>query len=277
MKNKTAPDRPQPYDTASDQSYAALVRALSRGDAEDPEPLSCAECRAQLPALCHLQAAGEPLPDPTAAAGAHLEICAACAAEYAALQDVLGELAAGTLADLAAEPAFDLSFMSTSSSPSPTSWRRALGESAWRLFTDLQISLHAAGASFGALPGSLTATPALAGSAMLRTDASAGQLEVLVLPAPDAGISIHLGVSSLVADYAAVIVKLLAIPSEKPLGDTRVTLRNAQHQLLTGLVTRPDGTAVFEHLPLGRYFVQVRYAQDIWEIPLIIVAGNPPV
>lgn len=277
MNNKTAPNQPQPYDTASDESFAAMIRGLRRDDAEDPEPLSCAECRAQLPALCHLQAAGEPLPNVTAAARAHLESCPACAAEYAALQDVLGELAAGTLADLAAEPTLDLSFLGTPSAPGPALWRRTLGEGVWRLFTDLQISLHAAGATFGVLPASLTTTPALAGSAVFRTDTPAPRLELLVLPAPDAGISIHLGVGPLVADYAAVIVKLLAIPSEKPLGDTRVTLRNAQHQLLTGLVTRPDGTAVFEHLPLGRYFVQVRYAQELWEIPLIIVAGSPPV
>jgi hypothetical protein len=280
MNNKTVPDQPQPYDMAPDEGFATLVRALRQDDAEDPEPLSCAECRAQLPALYHLQASGEPLPASVAAAHTHLADCPACEAEYAALQDVMGELAAGTLTGTVtgqtAEPTFDLSFLSRPSVPGPALWRRALGESVWQLFTSLQISLHAAGAAFSALPAALTTTPVPASAGVFRSDTPAGRLELLILPAPDAAVSVSLGVVPQVGDYAAVIVKLLAVPGEKPLGDTRVTLRNAQHQLLTGLVTRPDGTAVFDHLPLGRYFVQVRYAQDTWEIPLIIVAGSPP-
>jgi hypothetical protein len=279
MKNKPAPNQPQPYDMAPDESFAALVRALKLDDAEDPEPLSCAECRAQFPALYHLQASGESLPSPTAAARAHLAGCPDCAAEYAALQEVMGELATGALtgayATRAAEPSFDLSFLGTPPAQEPPLWR-VVGEHIWGLFTDLQIALQGAGAAFVALPPALTTTPAPAGGGLLRTDTAGGGLELLILPAADARISISLGVGPQVGDYAAIIVRILAIPSEKPLGDTRVTLRNAQHQLLTGLVTRPDGTAIFEHLPLGRYFVQVRTAQDTWEIPLIIVAGTPP-
>ena len=273
MKTNTALDQSQQYTLGSDEAFAALVRALRPDDAEDPEPLSCAECRAQLPALYHLQGSAELLPTSTAAARAHLAGCPACAAEYAALEDVLGELASGTLADVEAEPALDLSFLSRPPVQGPALWR-VLGDSAWRLYTDLQVSLREAGVSFGSLPAALTMTPVPACAGVFRTGTPAGRLELLMLPAPDADISIQLGVGPQVGDYAAVIVKLLAIPSEKPLGDTRVTLRNAQHQLLTGLVTRPDGTAVFERLSLGRYFVQVRYGQDSWEIPLIIVAGS---
>jgi hypothetical protein len=105
---------------------------------------------------------------------------------------------------------------------------------------------------------------------------NAARPEVLVLPAPDAGLSIHLAVGPVVAGGAMILVKLLALPSEQPLGATRVTLRNAQRQLLMGLVTHADGTAVFEQLGLGRYFVQVRYAQNTWEIPVVIVAGSTP-
>lgn len=275
MKNNTAPEQSQQYTMASDEAFAALVGALRHDDAEDPEPLSCAECRAQLPALYHLQGAAEPLPTSTAAACAHLASCPACAAEYAALEDVLGELASGSLADLETEPAFDLSFLRRPHVQGPALWR-VLGDSAWRLYTDLQVSLREAGVSFGLLPASLAATPVPVCAGVFRADTPAGRLELLMLPAPDADISIQLGVGSQVGDYAAVIVKILSVPSGKPLGDLRVTLRNAQHQLLTGLVTRPDGTAVFERLPLGRYFVQVRYGQDSWEIPLIIVAGSSP-
>ena len=189
---------------------------------------------------------------------------------------MLGELAAGTLADLAAEPTLDLSFLGTPSAPGPALWRRTLGEGVWRLFTDLQISLHAAGATFGVLPASLTTTPALAGSAVFRTDTPARRLELLVLPAPDAGISVHLAVGPVIADNAVVMVKLLAVPSAQPLANTHITLRNAQRQLLMGLVTKADGTAVFEQLPRGRYFVQVRHDKHLWEIPLVIVAASPP-
>src|SRR5512147_1625385 len=96
------------YGAAHDPSLAALLRALA---AAEPQPLSCAECRTQLPALYHLQAESAPLPASAAAALAHLAGCPDCAAEYDALQAVLGELAAGTLPTPAAFPTFDLSFM----------------------------------------------------------------------------------------------------------------------------------------------------------------------
>jgi hypothetical protein len=43
---------------------------------------------------------------------------------------------------------------------------------------------------------------------------------------------------------------------------------------LAGAVTGYDGTSLFEQLPLGRYFVQVRHTDQTWEIPLMIVEGK---
>ncbi|MBK8047412.1 MAG: hypothetical protein IPK16_10005 [Anaerolineales bacterium] len=298
MNYSASSNQPQPYATVPDELLASLVRAI--GDADAQDPLSCAECRAQLPALYHLTLEGSQLPAHCQAARTHLEFCSACAAEYAALQAVLGALAMETLPSLATEPIFDLSFIDSSlpvssqtatappsiagpSAPlgslgiSPPLWRQGLETSVWQLFAEVQIWLRTAGATFGVLPTPLASSPvALNGGAAFRSDVPAGQPEVLVLPAPDARISIHLAVGPMVAGSAAVMVKLLAMPSEQPLGEIRVMLRNAQHQLLMGLVTRPDGTAIFEQLPLGHYIVQVRYAQNTWEIPLVVVAGSPP-
>jgi len=276
------------YGAAYDPSLAALLRALA---AAEPQPLSCAECRTALPALFHLQAESAPLPASCQAALAHLEGCPDCMAEYDALQAVLGELAAGTLPTPAAFPTFDLSFMgaeettedSTPAAPPggvPALWQQVRGARAWQFIADLEVRIRAAGSSvcatFGTLPGALAPAPLTAGSSVFRTETPEWQPEVLVLPAPDAGISVHLAVGPVIADNAVVMVKLLAVPSAQPIANTHITLRNAQRQLLLGLVTKADGTAVFEQLPRGRYFVQVRHDKHLWEIPLVIVAASPP-
>lgn len=303
MSNSREQHQPQqgPTNRAdSDPSLAALLRALA---AAEPEPLSCAECRAELPALYHLQAEGAPLDDTLRPVLAHLGGCPDCTAEYTALEAVLAELAEGSLPELAATPTFDLSFLETSEATSPTPappgrstlapqpslWQRASGTRAWQLVSDLQVRLRTGGtaagtavaAAFGTLPGTLTPMPLNGSAAALRTDAPPTGVEwhpeVLVLPAPDADISIHLAVGPVIADNAVVMVKLLAVPSTQPIANTHITLRNAQRQLLLGLVTKPDGTAVFEQLPRGRYLIQVRHDNHLWEIPLVIVAGSPPV
>lgn len=307
MSNSREQHQPQqgPASRADyDPSLAALLRALA---AAEPEPLSCAECRAELPALYHLQAEGTPLDTPQSAALAHLRGCPDCAAEYAALETVLGDLAAGTLPELAAAPTFDLSFLAapetraitTSAAaevatsappghgepaPQPSLWQQASGSRTWQLVADLQVRLRTAGttiaAAFGTLPATLIPTPLNGNAAAFRNDTPVGSAawhpEVLVLPAPDAEISIHLAVGPVIADNAVVMIKLLAVPSTQPIANTHITLRNAQRQLLLGLVTKPDGTAVFEQLPRGRYFVQVRHDNHLWEIPLVIVAASPP-
>ena len=289
------------YGSAHDPSLAALLRALA---AAEPEPLSCAECRTELPALYHLQAESAPLPASCQAALDHLAGCPDCTAEYEALQAVLGELAAGTLPMPAAFPTFDLSFMAeeettristpaaapdsipgtTPAAPpgrEPALWQQVRGTHTWQVIADLEVRIRAAGSSvwaaFGTLPGALAPAPlTAAGSSVFRTETPEWQPEVLVLPAPDAGISVHLAVGPVIADNAVVMVKLLAVPSAQPIANTHITLRNAQRQLLLGLVTKADGTAVFEQLPRGRYFVQVRHDKHLWEIPLVIVAASPP-
>ena len=304
MSNSREQRQPQQqdpaYGSAHDPSLAALLRALA---AAEPEPLSCAECRTELPALYHLQAESAPLPASCQAALDHLAGCPDCTVEYEALQAVLGELAAGTLPMPAAFPTFDLSFMGSeettgNSTPAstpdtipgttpaappgrePALWQQVRSARTWQVIADLEVRIRAAGSSvwaaFGTLPGALAPAPLTAGSSVFRTETSEWQPEVLVLPAPDAGISVHLAVGPVIADNAVVMVKLLAVPSAQPIANTHITLRNAQRQLLLGLVTKADGTAVFEQLPRGRYFVQVRHDKHLWEIPLVIVAASPP-
>lgn len=197
MSNSREQHQPQQHDpaygAAHKPSLAALVRALA---AVEPEPLTCAECRTQFPALYHLQTEGTPLPVSAQAALAHLAGCPDCAAEYDALQAVLGELAAGTLPTPAAAPTFDLSFLAlgaasqvtsqvTSQATGPTPaqgsvpdttpaappgrapafWQQVGRAHTWQFLAGIEVRLRAAGstvyATFGALPGALTPAPAL--------------------------------------------------------------------------------------------------------------------
>jgi hypothetical protein len=95
-----------------------------------------------------------------------------------------------------------------------------------------------------------------------------------MLPAPDADFSVHLAVGPIVAGFAAVALKFLDLTTAKPLANLQVTLRNGQRQLLVGAMTGQDGSTLFEHLSLGRYFIQVRHKQQLWEIPLVLIEGT---
>ncbi len=301
----TRNDKGQPsFEQTAMPRINSLIRALQ---ADEPEPITCAECRQHLPDLYHLrvqlqiQLQGEevPLAAEHQIYTAHLAGCPDCAMEYSILCEVMNEFEEGTLPALDQAPQFDLSFMdsvaektesrdaplqdsSTFTAPSPL-WRPALGND---LSTDLTNGLHAGlhtlveevavviqstKATFGAL--SSLFNPTLVPSALMRGEESNRQAELLVLPAPDADLSLHLSVGPVVGGYAAIAVKLLEMSTARPLGETRVTLRNGQRQLLIGSVTGQDGMLVFEQLALGRYFVQVRHKQQTWEIPLVLVEG----
>lgn len=274
MSNSRERYQPKGFDSAPDRSFSSLIRALNTGELE---PLSCAECRAHLAGLYHLRRAGGALSSEYQSAVAHLAACPDCAVDYEVLQVVLAELATETLPELATSHTFDLSFLSSHpqelQGQPPPLWQQSLTKHIWSLFTELEVRLQATRASFGPLPAPLTPSPA--GAAVFRSDSGGSQPAVLVLPAPDAQLSVHLAVGPMIAGNAVVMVKLLAMPSEQPLADVRVTLRNALRQLLMGVMTRQDGTALFEQLPLGRYFIQVRYEEHVWEMPLVIVAGSP--
>jgi hypothetical protein len=276
MSNRKDHLSSQGLDSATGRSVASLIRALHT---VEQEPLSCAECQAQFAGLYHAHQSGAALAPGEQMAVLHLANCPDCAAEYDVLRSTLTDLETGILPELAEQHVFDLSFLAShapaSQPAAPTLWTKPLARQVWSLVADLQVHLQAAGAAFGLLPAALV--PARAAGTVLRTESVGGQAEVLALPAPDADVSVQLTIGSVIAGKAVVVVKLLGIQNGQPLAGTLITLRNGQRQLLAGSMTGLDGTVIFEQLPLGRYFVQVKHEQQIWEVPLVIVAGTSPI
>jgi hypothetical protein len=138
---------------------------------------------------------------------------------------------------------------------------------------EVQIQMQAGRASFTALPAALV--PTITTGAVMRGDQDNNHLEVLVLPAADAAFSLHLAVGPLIAGKAVVTVKLVNIDNAQPLQNTLVALRNGQRQLLLGCMSGDDGCAILEPLAQGRYFIQVQFNQQMWEVPLMIMEGSP--
>lgn len=275
MSNRKDRFSSQDFNLPTDRSAASLIRAL---ETVEQNPLSCAECREQFAALYHASRSEAASLSDKQSVLAHLAGCPDCAAEYEALRGTLTDLELGVLPELSQPYVFDLSFLTPPKPASPATdtlfWTKSLAKQVWSLVVDLQVRLEAAGAAFGSLPAALV--PTKAAGAVLRTESVGNQAEVLVLPAPGADLSVQVTISSVVANNAVVMVKLLRIQNQQPLADTLITLRNGQRQLLAGSMTARDGTVIFEQLPLGRYFVHVKHDQQTWEVPLVIVAGTSP-
>lgn len=295
-------------DPVNAHQITSLIRALH---AQQPDPISCAECRNHLAALYHMQHTESLLPAEYERYQAHIESCPECRIEFMALCDVLDAFEADTLPDLAQPPIFDLSFMDAAIDSTkdeavdaaidtsvdttnvdatkdatlpPTLWLSRLAADLHSLAGDVIVMVERAKATFERLPWlpevALVPAPTLRGDTSNDTNAernkgtSTGQAELLVLPAPDADLSLHLSVGPVVGGTAAIAIKLSELSSGKPLSAMRVTLRNVQRQLLIGAVTNEEGMTVFEQLSLGRYFIQVRHSQQTWEIPLVLVEGS---
>lgn len=275
--------QPEQFDSSSERSLASLIRALRTAE---EEPLTCAECREHFAALYHFDEFTADADIPYASVVAHLQECPDCATEYAALQEAMHAFAEDTLPEAARSYQFDLSFMSADS-PEPLTeskeqaeplWTEMLEAETltaklWSLVGELQIRVESAKAFFDAFPASLV--PATVESGALRADINDSQLELLVLPAADAEVSFQLAIGPVVAGYTVVVVKVIDTSTEQPIANTLVTLRNHQRQLLVGSTTGQDGCVIFEQLQLGRYFIQVRLQQRIWEIPMVIMGGSP--
>ena len=254
-------------DPTKAQDLDAFVRSLKSAE---PDDMPCAECRSQMPAIFEFDRRHVKMPEEYAAAAHHLATCPHCAEEYAVLRSTMVELEAGTLPELESAPAFDLSFIEAESGPREL-WITDLTGHVSHLFNEINVTLKAGIAAFGSLPAPLTLEHATGRT--FRSDDSGREIEVLVLPAPEADLSINLAVTGQTEGKAAIAVKMLDLETANPLSDRRVTLRNAERNLLAGAVTGGDGSAVFEQLAGGKYLVQVQHKERLWEIALVIVNG----
>jgi len=243
----------------------------------DEDEITCAECRAQLPAYLEVEAQAEQVPAELSPVAGHLARCPYCAEEYRALREAMAAWDAGTLPEPAQPVTFDLSFASASLSKSletaaaaPSLWVAEAAGQVRELFSEIVVTLQASAAAFGAMPSPLVPSPVPARA--FRAEGDEAQAQVLVLPDPGADVSIELSVGPVSEDAAAIALNLNRIEDGEPLPDTRVMLYTAERHLLAGSVTESDGSIVFRSLRLGRYIVQVRRNDQRWELPVVIVA-----
>lgn len=88
--------------------FDQLARAVLSMEADE---LSCAECRARLPAYHEVEERDTELSAGLSAVAGHLDRCPYCAEEYRALREAMDAWNAGTLPEPEQPPTFDLSFL----------------------------------------------------------------------------------------------------------------------------------------------------------------------
>jgi hypothetical protein len=310
MSEKSNTQGQEPMDLStiasiSEQSISSLLRAIHN---HEEEPLTCAECREQIATVYETNRAGNTFPPPLQAASRHIANCPTCAAEYEALAETMTAFVSGKLPELAEPFVFDLSFLGTSpdaspdaspvSSPTahtvvPSLWQESLTRGVWTLGEAVRVRLErirqeTTRATFVSLQEYLT--PAQSAAALFRSENTNGKAEVLVLPitavisgatpdssggsTPGTAFNVHLAIGPIVVEHATLLLKFVDQATAKPLANLQVTLRNGERQLLAGSMTGEDGSILFEHLSYGRYLIQVRQNQQVWEIPLVLLEGS---
>jgi len=229
------------------------------------DEITCADCREQLSDYYEAVNAGGEIPTPLAPLAQHLARCPYCAEELQMLQATMTAWATGALPNLTQEPKFDLSFLHPA--PIPVSiWVQNQVTKVRELFTEIRIHLGATLAAFGDLPSALTPT---ALPVLQRSEGEAAGMQVLILPAPAANLSMQLAVGPVVAKKAALVVKLNQADTGQPLANLRLMLYTAERRMLAGSTSDAEGSIVFRDLALGRYIIQVRTPEP-YEIHLVL-------
>ena len=172
-----------------------------------------------------------------------------------------------TLPELAATPAFDLSFLAPASTPAL--WVTTTTQQVRTLFSRIVVALQDSGASFGPMPAPLA--PRLVPAPAWRSEDAAQQSEVLYLSDPAADLQIQISVGALNDDKAVIGLHIGHLEQETPLADVRVMLYDAERRLLAGSMTESNGSVVFRDLAPGGYIIQLRHTEQRWELPVFIV------
>lgn len=182
------------------------------------------------------------------------------------------------LPPLSSYPDFDLSFLTEEERSDPFWLRRwedvsSAGRRVHRLVAEVAISLAAPFACLSAsLRPALVAIPAPA----QRGAEGEETIEVLDLKYPPSNLLIRISRGPVAAQSTALLIDVLqAEPPEdlvqpQPLPATRVALYDENHRLMERMGTDAAGNVRFEDVGTGRYFVQIRHAEDFWEFPLRI-------
>lgn len=241
----------------------------------------CRICIALLPYYVNLELMGKDAEAKYPQVKAHLDRCSACFSEYRDLFSMVSETYADGFLAASSYPAFDLSFLSQAVERPIVRWSQLWKDIAsttgriHQLVDEINISLTT---PFTQLAKSLR--PALLTipiSAQRQQDIAADKtqtIQVLNLQYPSGNLMIRIGRGPVVAQRTALVIDVLQIEPSCPLTTARITLYNEQRQLMEQVGTDKAGTVRFEDVGAGRYLVQVRYSEDIWELPIILTASE---
>jgi hypothetical protein len=243
----------------------------------------CRVCRETLPYYVHLEAIGEDAGAEYPQVKAHLDLCAGCRREHGELGRMVSAAYAGEVAAAPAYPAFGLFRGRPGAGPSgagpvkapPRRWLElwedvaSAGARVHRLAAEIALSLADPFAQLaGPLRPALVAVPALAHRG--RIEGQPETIEVLDLKYPPANLLIRIGRGPVVAQRTALVIDVLRAEPPGPIPAARVALLDEQHRLMEQIGTDAAGGVCFEDVGVGRYFVQVRHAEDTWEFPLLV-------
>jgi len=237
----------------------------------DENEISCAECGARLPAYREVEERGEELSEQLVAVTDHLNRCPYCAEEYRALQETMAAWDAGALPELEHPQRFDLSFLEATPAERALWLPEAAGQ-VRKLFSEIVVTLGEKMASFGSLPPPLVPSPVPARA--LRAEGDEIQAQVLELPDPEANLVIDLIVGPVSAGEAALRLEIGQISPQQPISRARVTLYDAEHQLLASTLPGIDGTVTFDDMEAGRYIIRVKHRNRIWEFPVSLTQAD---
>ena len=197
--------------------------------------------------------------------GLHLLECADCAAELAALMEVMTLAKASALPTLRTKANFDLSFL-----PAPIHYWQKVDGQVHQLFTEVIITIRETVAQFAQMPAPLTPIAVMTGAT--RSQGLHTPAQLLELPQGESGLKVALQVLPPAEEGATLVVLVKDAANGAPMEHIRVHLYDQKRRLLLGLTTDRVGAAHFRELGIGRYLVQVRYGEVKEETPVLIVA-----
>ncbi len=161
------------------------LRHLARAVAGSPDPaLTCEECRSQLPAFVDAEVGGLSASVRYPEIKRHLDLCAACAAEYQALLELALAEDSGAIVASAAFPTPDLTFLAPRSIQTLIRHTIALARELVtainpRLAPDLEAAAEGFAERVQALGGAFALRRGAAGALDLGADEAAGALKLL--------------------------------------------------------------------------------------------------
>jgi len=192
---------------------------------------------------------------------------------YYALRTVAGVEGQAALAEPPRPARFDLSFLRsaapTKAADKPILWAK-VGD-AYRLVTQLTAELGERVVTLTNLDALLLPYHRLAPApAGLQTrslgDVGPEMQEIQALPSPEHNTRIVLYMGPVQEQKGTVMVQVETIDPAAPVARASVTLRTEPGQLLERILTGADGAATFRGLVPGRYLIQVKAGEQLWEI-----------